>query len=444
MGVLMTKKLLIIVSMLAALPACNSGKPASSTRVNPAPMFGKDAGPVVGNSSLPAPKVALLGELSHPIMRTPNRVALAPNGDIVVSDPAGGAVHVFAPWGQRKFAITSAKRPLSCAVDGEGKIYVGDKATGSVRIHRGTGQFLTKLGKGDGEFKMPNELEVAAKEKVVFVADSKADQIRAFDTLGTSMFLMGTSGTGAGAFHFPTGMVFDSAKKRLYIADHSNGRVQVFSHTGKFISTLGVKGAGKGKFTRPQGLAIDAKERLYVVDTFQGQLQLVDKLGLHVGYLGKFGTKKGQLSIPSDAALGPAGRLYVTSYRTGKVLIYGIDGAKAAPQPLAGKLLVRPADLSKPTRERTFTVRISLPNTRPRDINLASLTLNGMLVPVPGSARYFRKQRSGPAALEVQFDRKQLAVALPIGGVQTLSLYGALGNKKAFVASQQVTMEVPK
>ncbi len=285
---------------------------------------GDDDDDTGGGSSVAVPVVTFLGDISPPAMKTPNRLAVTPEGDIVVTDTRGHKVHVLSSRGTSRFLIEGIEKPLGVAVDGEGRIYVGDVATGSVMVFDSEGSPTGTLGQDSQEFMKPSDIAWCAENDSIYVVDSKTNSVRVYSA-GTFDFAFGSAGTGDGEFDFPTGISCDSANSRLYVSDHSNSRVQVFDLSGAFIRTFGNFGGGQGEYNRPQGIALDDESRIYVTDAFQGRLQVVDNQGAHISFLGEFGREPGQMVLPLDAVLDDNNRLLVSSYKTGRIVVFGID-----------------------------------------------------------------------------------------------------------------------
>ncbi len=287
-------------------------------------LCGDDDDDTGGGSDVPVPIVTYLGDISPPTMKAPNRLAVTPAGDIVATDTRGRKVHVLTPRGTPRFVIEGVAKPLGVAVDGEGRIYVGDGASGSVKVFDSEGAPMGTLGQNSQEFIKPSDIAWCDANDSVYVVDSKANSVRVYSA-GAFDFAFGAAGTGDGEFDFPTGIGCDSANSQLYVSDHSNSRVQVFDLSGAFLKTFGNFGGGQGEYNRPQGIALDDEGRIYVTDAYQGRLQVVDNEGAHISFLGEFGREPGQMILPLDAVLDDNNRLLVSSYKTRKIVVFGID-----------------------------------------------------------------------------------------------------------------------
>jgi sugar lactone lactonase YvrE len=79
-----------------------------------------------------SPSGALVGSFGSHTLETPEAVAVAPNGDVLVANTGGGRIEEFAPDGALKASYVGApgsafKDPTALATDGEGAIYVYDQ-----------------------------------------------------------------------------------------------------------------------------------------------------------------------------------------------------------------------------------------------------------------------------------------------------------------------------
>ena len=87
-----------------------------------------------------------------PPFHYPTNLAVAPNGDLYVSDGYGNArVHVFAPDGRRKFSWggpgtgrTQFRVPHGIAIDREGVVYVADRENSRILAFSPQGEFVAE------------------------------------------------------------------------------------------------------------------------------------------------------------------------------------------------------------------------------------------------------------------------------------------------------------
>jgi len=180
----------------------------------------------------------------HPLR--PIGLAVAANGQIVMSDPDNHRVLRLSPTGELIASLGSGKRdsgdygfntPGAVALDDEGNLYVLDMLNSAVKKYSPDGQFLLSIGgAGDTE----------------------------------------------GSFSRPKGLAVNSAGT-IFVSDALMVAVQVFSPTGEYAGFIGRKEPGNKEseslFQWPSGLkAVGGK--LYVVDRFAGLFEFqLQRLG---------------------------------------------------------------------------------------------------------------------------------------------------------------------
>ncbi|OGV97827.1 MAG: hypothetical protein A2W53_04645, partial [Nitrospinae bacterium RIFCSPHIGHO2_02_39_11] len=245
----------------------------------------------------------------------PVHVAVDNKANIYVTDPRNQRVHKFNPLGDLKLTIKGISIPLGVAVDGQGNIYVGDDSNDNVSIFDSTGKFLRKLGKGNGEFVMPNDIAIDSSTGRIYVTDSKANLVKVYNFEGTLAFTISD-------ILFPTGIHVDSQKGELLIVDLINSQVKVFDLSGKFLRSFGSDGVGTGLLSSPQGLTVDKMGNIYVVDSYKGWVQVFDSDGNSISFVGS-----GDLWTPIDVVIDSYDRLIVTSSSDGKLVLYSISGS---------------------------------------------------------------------------------------------------------------------
>jgi len=260
-----------------------------------------------------APTALYLSDIESGLS-VPVRIAADKWANLYVTDPRRQQVHKFNAIGDLKLTITGIAAPLGVAVDNQGNIYIGDDSENNVSVFDSAGKFLKKLGSGNGEFIMPNDIAIEPSSGRIYVTDSKANIVKVYNSGGVLSFTINN-------ILFPTGIHIDSKKGELLIGDLINSQVKVFDLSGNFIRSFGSSGVGAGLISSVQGLTVDKMGRIYVVDAHKGWVQVFDSQGNHLSFIGS-----GNLFIPLDAVIDPYNRLIATSSSDGKLSIYGIDG----------------------------------------------------------------------------------------------------------------------
>ncbi len=99
----------------------------------------------------------------------------------------------------------------------------------------------------------------------VYVADTKNNCVKKYDSNGNLVLNFGQYGTRAGQFVYPYDVAVDFADK-IYVADTGNHRIQKFDKQGQFITEVCSMGQNVGQVIGPRGLYMDnLNGYLYVV-----------------------------------------------------------------------------------------------------------------------------------------------------------------------------------
>ena len=280
-----------------------------------------------------APDVTTLTSIST-ALSTPVRLAADSAGSLYVSDPRGGGIVKFVSNGNYATTIPAAAGILGLAIASNGDILVSQGASVAVYSSGGVKQ------REFGTFGKANGIAVT-KTGEIFVVDSLNNTIQVFSATYTprsgTANSFGGSGTAAGKFQQPTGIAYEKAADQLAVTDTRNGRVQFFSTTGAYQKSIGSFGAGPLKFTSPQSVSFEYStdqttlNRIYVVDSYQSTVQVIDGVtGEFVRYIGGYGVTDGKLITPSDILFDKNSRLVVAN-GTGKLSLFGVADRTTGP-----------------------------------------------------------------------------------------------------------------
>ncbi len=169
------------------------------------------------------------GETDYQFNR-PTDIAVAPNGNVYVSDGYGNSRVVkfskdgkfLMSWGARGVGEGEFNLPHAVALDSEGRVYVADRENFRIQIFDSDGRFLkqwTHLGS-------PFGLEIT-DNGFLFMADGYNDRVLKMDLDGRIVGSIGKHGRVPGRFdvahHLAVGPAGD-----LYVAEIVTWRVQRF------------------------------------------------------------------------------------------------------------------------------------------------------------------------------------------------------------------------
>jgi sugar lactone lactonase YvrE len=266
------------------------------------------------------------------IINAPTSVALDIYENIYVAESSTNRVLVYNSSGNYIKKLSWLETPISVAVDISGNIYVGNSRTGNVAVYDKGLTFLFKLGAGNGEFRLPNDIAIGSSGKI-YVADSGKDRINIYNSNGSLNTTFGSSGNGNGQFNKPLSVEIDETAGEIVVLDRQlindvygvpvdGARIQVFDMNGVFKRGFSSYGQDVGKLFRPQHVAIDRNSRLYITDSFHNVVLVYDTTG---AYLGAIYDLSNPMRTPLGITIGRSNRLFISSLNRASVEIYGID-----------------------------------------------------------------------------------------------------------------------
>jgi sugar lactone lactonase YvrE len=246
---------------------------------------------------------------------TPSGIALAPNGDLYVSDTGNHTIRRITPAravttfagmaGQSGFtngAGTAARfnSPLGLAVASDRTLFVADSGNHLVRAITPNRTVTTLAGRAEtwgtedgagGSARFNGPLGVAINlDGDIFVSDSNNHTIRRIARAGvvtTWAGIAGVDGTTDGerlaaTFSKPAELAFDK-HGNLFVADSFNHLIRKISREGKVSTVTGAAGAegsvdgsnGHARLFNPYGLTIGPDGSLIVSDTYNELIRIV-------------------------------------------------------------------------------------------------------------------------------------------------------------------------
>jgi sugar lactone lactonase YvrE len=241
----------------------------------------------------------------------PDGIALAPSGDLYVSDADNRRIRKVSPNGtvitvagsgqpgtrDGPAATAQFLYPTGVTVDQTGTVYVADRGGHTIRKITPRGVVSTLAGNGrpgytDGmgvvaQFNDPMAVVVDRSGRL-FVTDSGSHAIRMITPNGRVSTVAGSPQAGAvdGAgtaarFNWPTGLALDDAGT-LYVADSNNALIRTISPDGQVITLAGIGHAGSDDgpggmagFHFPTGVAIDRQGDVYIADSANNMIRRI-------------------------------------------------------------------------------------------------------------------------------------------------------------------------
>lgn len=275
--------------------------------------------------------VGLTGFNSEPIvLQRPQSGTVDGEGRIYVTDIGRGAVYVFdKPAGKLEvwdMASGSARfaSPIGIALGARDEILVADAELHSVFRLDKKGNPVGELGHDILE--RPTGLARDAQRGRVYVADTRAHDVKVFNDDGMLLNVIGQRGEGDGEFNFPTHLAF--AADKLYVTDTLNSRIQEFDADGNFIAKFGKLGMYVGDLVRPKGVAVDSASNIYVVESLYDNLLVFDNQGHTLLGLGGSGKGIGEFYLPSGVWTDSQDQIYIADMYNGRITVLQFLGAQ--------------------------------------------------------------------------------------------------------------------
>ncbi|MBI3752467.1 MAG: hypothetical protein HY266_00230 [Deltaproteobacteria bacterium] len=254
------------------------------------------------------------GRIAH--LKGPDNIAIDKDGNIYVADADNFRIRKIAPDGNITTIAGSGIRgykdgdgktamfayPTGIAVDKDGKVYVADRGSHTIRKITGDSHVTTIAGNGypayvDGQgikthFREPISLAVD-HEGNVYVADSGNNAVRKITPEGIVSTLAGggrpgyKDGIGRDAlFAWPTGIAVDGAGN-IYVCDSQNNRIRRITPDGVVSTVAGMSIPGfsdgpgyNAMFRFPTGIAVDKGGNIYVADSGNNRIRKISQGGI--------------------------------------------------------------------------------------------------------------------------------------------------------------------
>ena len=258
-------------------------------------------------------------ELVRPTATARNKAGL-----LVIADPGVPTVHLFdlerGEYRRPKFKDqTLLQSPVGVAATDDGIVYVTDSAAGQVFAFDAHGALVARLG--DGLFSRPTGIALNAAQDAIYVVDTSANHVVVLNRKGEKIGVFGERGLLPGQFNSPT-YIASTPKGYLNISDSLNFRIQTVQADGTPVSTFGEIGDGAGAFTRPKGVASDPLGNLFVVDGAFDNVQIFDSEGALLLAFGEAGIGPGEFCLPVGICIDSDNLIWVADSYNRRVLVF--------------------------------------------------------------------------------------------------------------------------
>lgn len=219
-------------------------------------------------------------------------IAVDGDGRIYVGEYTGGRIQVFDSTGKfvSQWSIGDRKTLLrGLAADRKGTVY----AVHGGRIHRYRGETGEKVGQLDYKETGFDDVTMLADGGLVAAWQSNRDDIVTFDSNGKVVQTIPAAiSTASGDSELNTRVAVDGAGS-IYALGTFNNAVFKFARDGKFVNRFGGGGDQPGQLRAPYSIAVDGYGRVYVGD-IKG-IQVFDANGRYLTILDSKGVAFGMV-----------------------------------------------------------------------------------------------------------------------------------------------------
>ncbi|UCD75372.1 MAG: hypothetical protein JSV91_00335 [Phycisphaerales bacterium] len=316
-------------------------------------------------------------------MKSPLRVALGPDGLLFVSDYAWQRVLTVRQDNLGILDSFSVRgRPTAVGFH-DGRIFVGNEATGVMEVHSTDGQLLYEF---ETPIKRPHDIAISTEQELVFVVDASAKSVEVFtlegdyvrsipapdeeplasptavalrrQSLGEDidrngsvslqdlMAVLGAWRERGGPEDVNRDGIVDvqdlsrvlakwgakTPAEEVLVSDYGNPApdamiepaVRIYDLQGVHLQTI----SGSERFSRPQGMMTNGNGQVFVADNLLCKILVIDlETGEIVRTLGEFGDDTGQLRLPLDVVIEPgSGDVFVTNNQLGRIEVFREEG----------------------------------------------------------------------------------------------------------------------
>lgn len=271
----------------------------------------------------------------------PSRVAVAPDGKVIVSDSRAEKLSIWDSQGNplfdkkgQLFGTPTLGRPRGIALDDNGFLYVADALLQKVQVFQFNADFtdLTFVRSMGTPKDHPGEplagelgldlrgLAVDDERDALYVVDADTGYVAKFrKSTGQFIRFFGGNGTAIDQFSGGGRDVTVDGDGNVWVGDMPNFRAVKFSPDGEYLGQVPdpVVKPPTGGFNQPRGVAVDSSGNVFVTDTHNWRIQKFDAQGRFVTQWGSRGSGNNQFNYSKGIAV---------SWQTGDVAVADTDG----------------------------------------------------------------------------------------------------------------------
>lgn len=259
----------------------------------------------------------------------PSRIAVTPDGTVIVSDSRAEKIVVLDDSGNFLFeklgvqtGTTVLKRPRGIAVDDQGLVYIADAGLQQVQVFslnaaKTALTFVRSMGTpkaAPGE-PLPGEigrdlrgLAIDQDTDSLYVVDADTKHIVKFRMSdGQFIKFFASEGTDDGEFSGGGRDITVDGDGNLWVGDMPNFRAQKFDPNGNFLQKVPdpPQPPPQGGFAQPFSVAVDPAGNIFVTDTYNWRIQKFSPSGQFLLQWGSRGVGNYQFNYARGIAIDP-------------------------------------------------------------------------------------------------------------------------------------------
>ena len=212
--------------------------------------------------------------------------------------------------------------PIGISLGTDGLVYVADSELGAVVRLQQDGSPAGVIRHVSLE--RPTGVAWDEHRNRLFVADTKAHDIKVFDAGGNLIRVVGERGSSPGQFNAPTHL--DLHHDTLFITDTLNARVQAMDLDSGAFRSIGSRGLYVGNLTHPKGVCADDDGNVYIVESYYDHLLVFSNEGRYLLPIGGSGSGPGQFFLPAGVWMDAGNRLFVADMFNSRVSVFQFLG----------------------------------------------------------------------------------------------------------------------
>ena len=258
----------------------------------------------------------------------PQNVAVDAEDRVIVSDTAGGAVHVLDRVKPFRIAVGPQYRLRhagAVAADSRDHIFVADPVEGIVVELDASGRFVREIGRvgeNEGMFYSPAGLHIDEKD-LLYVADAGREMLLVLNRDGRVVKKAGGKRREMGvSFARPTAVAASNGE--IAVLDSDGTRVQVLDRDCRLVASFNTGMTGTSI-----ALDLDSEGNIYLTSASLAKVRVFSATGVRKGEFGRHGFERGELQAANGIAIDAKDRIYVSDAENRRVDVFQIEWSAA-------------------------------------------------------------------------------------------------------------------